>query len=147
MDSIFCCDNYFSSVPLLEYLLINEVYCRGTIRSNRKNLPVDIKADKKLTSGEHDQRVLRQGLCFFKLMDSKAVNIISNFHGTEMATIQRTQKDGTKLTVNCPSTVRDYNKFMGGIDKADICCAIYGTSRKSMKWWHDILFWAYLIGL
>ena len=82
------CDNYFSSVPLMEYLLINEVYCCGTIRSNRKYLPVDMKSDKKLTRGEHDQRVSRQGLCFFKWMDSKAVNIISNFHGTEKATVQ-----------------------------------------------------------
>ena len=29
---------------------------------------------------------------------------------------------------------------MGGVDKADMFCAIYGTSRKSMKWWHRIFF-------
>ena len=29
---------------------------------------------------------------------------------------------------------------MGGVDKSDMYCALYGTSRKSKKWWHRILF-------
>jgi hypothetical protein len=36
--------------------------------------------------------------------------------------------------------VSDYNKYMGGVDRADQRRANYGMNRKSRKWWHR-LFW------
>ena len=30
--------------------------------------------------------------------------------------------------------------FMGGVDKADMLCGLYGVSRKSKKWWHRMFF-------
>ena len=29
---------------------------------------------------------------------------------------------------------------MGGVDKADLYCGIYGINRKNMKWWHRLFF-------
>lgn len=29
---------------------------------------------------------------------------------------------------------------MGGVDKADMLCGIYGLDRKAQKWWHRIFF-------
>ena len=29
---------------------------------------------------------------------------------------------------------------MGGVDKADMLCVLYGIGRKSRKWWHRIFF-------
>ena len=29
---------------------------------------------------------------------------------------------------------------MGGVDKADMLCAVHGLDRKSKKWWHRIFF-------
>ena len=53
----------------------------------------------------------------------------------------RTQKDGTRKQFTCPKFVKEYNMYMGGVDKADFFCAIYGNSRKSLnKWWHRIFF-------
>ena len=37
-------DNYFSSVPLAECLLLNKVFCCGRIRQNRKHLPTNLKS-------------------------------------------------------------------------------------------------------
>ena len=76
----------------------------------------------------------------YKWKDNKAVHLISNFHGTERVTISRKQNDGSKLEIECPKVVKDYNKRMGGVDKADMLCAIYGVGRKSKKWWHRIFF-------
>jgi len=42
--------------------------------------------------------------------------------------------------IACPTAVKYYNKYMRGVDKADMYCSLYGTSRKSKKWWHCILF-------
>lgn len=73
-------------------------------------------------------------------MDNIVVHVISNFHGIENATIKRTQKDETKKEFNCPIAAKGCDEQMGGVDKADMLCAVYGIGRKSKKWWHRIFF-------
>ena len=73
-------------------------------------------------------------------MDSKAVHLVSNYHGTDTTTVQRKERDGTKATVTCPQVVKDYNDYMGGVDMHDMLRQKYGISRKSKKWWHRIFF-------
>ena len=114
-------DNYFSTVPLMEYLLHHQVYCCGTIRSDRKYLPKNLKTEKTLQRGEFDYCVSDGGLVFYKWKDNKVVTLLSNFHGTESATVLRTQKDGRRINLNCPVTIKDYNTYMGGVHRyADI---------------------------
>ena len=135
-----CFDNYFSSVALMDYLKENGVRAYGTIRSTRKDLPDGLKADKKMERGDFDHRSTNDGIVFYKWKDNKVVHFVSNFHGTETTTIRRTQKDGSRKDVTCPKIVKDYNQDMGGVDKADMLCAVHGVSRKSKKWWHRIFF-------
>lgn len=115
-------DNYFTSVPLLEYLKVNGVHAAGTVRMNRKALPVGLNED--LDRGESDFRVSKDSLVLAKWQDNKPVFVLSNFHGTEISSVERTQKDGSKSVFSCPDAVVDYNKHMGGVDKADghVCC-------------------------
>ena len=40
------CDNFFSSPALMEYLLENNTYSCGTVRVNRKNMPLEYKVTK-----------------------------------------------------------------------------------------------------
>ncbi|KAG5867892.1 hypothetical protein JTB14_021173 [Gonioctena quinquepunctata] len=61
----------------------------------------------------------------FKWKDNKIVHFASNFHSTEEVTVKRTQKDGTGKDKKYPSIVADYNKHMGGVDRADQLRAIY----------------------
>ena len=133
-------DNYFSTVPLMEYLLHHQVYCCGTIRSDRKYLPKNLKTEKTLQRGEFDYCVSDGGLVFYKWKDNKVVTLLSNFHGTESATVLQKQKDGRRINFNCLVAIKDYNTYMGGVDKADMLISSYGLSRKSKKWWHRIFF-------
>ena len=133
-------DNYFNSVPLMQYLKANAVMACGTIRANRKGLPTGLIPDKGLQRGDFDHRVSTEGLVLYKWKDSKVVYLLSNFHGTETAKVGRTQKDGRKKDIPCPVAMKDYNNNMFGVDKADQLCAIYGIDRKSKKWWHRIFF-------
>ena len=133
-------DNYYSSVPLVEYLLLHKVFCCGTIRSNRKYLPKDLKRDKTLKRGDSDSRVSAHSIVVHNWMDNKSVHVISNYHGTEIGEIKRTQKDGSRKIFSCPKALISYNNNMGGVDKADFYCAIYGINRKNVKWWHRIFF-------
>ena len=87
--------------------------------------------EKELNRGDFDYRILNQDIAVYKWIDNKAVNVISNFHGTERDEISRTQKDGSKKWFSCPKAINDYNQYMGGVDKADFYCAIYGKNRKN----------------
>ena len=135
-------DNYFTSIPLLEYLKAKRVSACGTIRSTRKYLPHDLTIDKNLSRGNYDYRVSDQDLVYYKWKDNKSVHLASNFHGTDASSLLRlrTQKNGERLEFSCPKAVKDYNEYMGGVDKADMLCSIYGLGRKSKKWWHRIFF-------
>ena len=93
-----------------------------------------------MNRGDFDYRVSAQEIVYFKWMDNKPVHIISNFHDTEQTLILRRQRDGSQLEFPCPTAVKDYNSYMGGVDKADMLCSIYGVGRKSKKWWHRIFF-------
>ena len=55
-----------------------------------------MKDDKELNRGDFDYRILNQDIAVYKWIDNKAVNVISNFYGTERDEISRTQKDGSK---------------------------------------------------
>lgn len=109
-------DNFFSTVPLLEKLITEGTFGCGTIRFNRKGLPNNMKADNKLKRGEYDYRFSNLDIGFWKWKDNEVVHFISNFHGNEEATVSRKEKNGTRSTVTCPSVVKDYNLFMGGVD-------------------------------
>ena len=136
-------DNFFSSVRLMEDLKKDDVLAAATIRANRKNLPQLIEDKKLKERGQSDHRVNDRDVTVYKWKDNKPILLISNNHGSEQTTVKRTQKDGKKIDVECPVVVSDYNKHMGGVDKADMLRVLYGVDRKAMKWWHRI-FWGIL---
>ena len=132
-------DNYFSSIPLIEILKSKDILACGTIRNTRKDFP-QLLEDKCMKRGDFDYRSTPQGITVYKWKDSKSVNFISNYHGVIMPTVQRKEKDGSKVIVSCPDVVSDYNEHMGGVDKHDMLRNLYGTDRKYKKWWHRIFF-------
>ena len=133
-------DNFFTSVPLMEYLSSNKVLCCGTIRTNKKCVPKILAKDQDLERGAFDYRVSKNDIVIYKWKDNKLVHIISNFDGTEPSNVQRKNKDDSVQSIPYPEAVSDYDIYMGGVDKADMLCSLYGISRKSKKWWHRIFF-------
>lgn len=132
-------DNFFTSVDLLEQLQDKGTHACGTIRHNRRGLPT-LAQDKSLKRGEFDYSTSNSGLSYYKWKDNKAVHMLSNFHGTEAGSVERTEKNGNKVVIACPKAVEAYNSEMGGVDKADMLKSIYGIDRKSKKWWHRLFF-------
>jgi len=74
-------------------------------------------------------------------MDRKGIYFLSNYHNvTDVMSVGRRNKDGSREEIICPKLMKDYNENMGFVDKADMLKALYEVNRKSRKWWHRI-FW------
>ena len=74
--------------------------------------------------------------------DNRCVLTISNFIGKEPVEECKWYDKKQKETVYlpCPASVGLYNKFMGGVDKADMLLALCKTKCKTSKWYHRIAF-------
>ncbi|XP_022823361.1 piggyBac transposable element-derived protein 3-like [Spodoptera litura] len=140
------CDNFFSC-PELFYILREEygIFGLGTIRNNRlrgaeASLPSE-KEMKKKPRGSHAQATCNKNrLAVVRWHDNKAVTLISSYVGVEpVGTIKRYCKDSkTKVDVQCPQIVKEYNKHMGGVDLADMLISLYRTPFKTRRWYIGI---------
>lgn len=102
-------------------------------------MPLNLIKDSAIARGEFDHRFSISGIGVFKWRDNKPVHFASNYHGNEINSVQRTMKDGSKLITRCPPVVKDYNRFMGGVNLADRYRSLYSVDRKSNKWWLRIV--------
>lgn len=57
-----------------------------------------------------------------------------------MHTITRINRSGNLQTVQKPTIILDYTNNMGVIERADQYAAFHPFMRKSLKWWHKLLF-------
>ena len=124
-------DNFFTSPALLVKLLEMGIYTTGTVRANRKNMPV-LKHDKEIKRGEHDWFSSNHRSAI-KWMDNKSVILLSNyFNPKETQQIERRVKGSKdKVKVTCPSVIQEYNQFMGGVDLSDQMKVTYEVDRRS----------------
>ena len=54
--------------------------------------------------------------------------------------VQRTQKNGSKLSLPCPLNIIEYNKYMGGVDHNDQLRQYYCVRLKNHKFYKYIYF-------
>jgi hypothetical protein len=106
-------DNYFSSTSLLSKLLEDSTYACGTIRTNRKQYPTEISDEVKRF--DRGQSTFRQcgNIVATAWKDNKVVNVVSTLASpTDITSVNRRQKDGTRVAVECPLCVALYNQYM-----------------------------------
>jgi len=133
-------DNFFSSVKLLEELQANSIFASATVRSNRLDLPILAKVKTPLERGA-SKWLTRDNIGYVKWMDTRVVHVISTaFSPSETQLAKRTQRDGTSVQVQCPKSIVEYTRRMGGVDRFDRARALYSVSRKSKKWWLRIFY-------
>lgn len=125
-------DNWYSSPALFRQLRLNQTDALGTVRLNRKNMPVQLK--KKISRGQ-TIACFSMDLMALKWMDKREVSILSTFHKDEMTTVKSYRGDKQK-----PAAVVTYNKNMGAVDLADQMLTAYPTERKRRKVWYKKQF-------
>lgn len=95
-------DNYFTSICLLETLRIENTLACGTIRSSIKIFFKNLRDNKSLSKGDFDYSQSNTNIGYFKWKDNSVLNFATNFHDVENCSVKRTNKNRTKVDINCP---------------------------------------------
>jgi hypothetical protein len=146
-------NNYYMSTTCAMKLRQNGIFCRGTIRSNRKFLPKLIlfnpSETRAMARGAHciavnaDHQMLAIGW-----LNNKPVHFVSTADTTEIVHVQR--KCGSeKIQVSAPMAVANYNKYMGGVDRHDRLHSTFSLCKrlKFKKYYVKLLLFLVDIGL
>ena len=109
-------DSFFSSVSLYRNLLVDGIYCTGTLRANRRNFPPDLKTPSKKGLGCRGDRAVRQdgNVCVTVWQDTRPVTFMSSGHNPDRTkVVQRKRHDGSMIDVDCPICVVDKTSLWG----------------------------------
>lgn len=131
-------DNFYNSPELYEELSLLHTYACGTLRSNRKNVPLAIKQKRKMARFECIYR--RNGdLLIVKYYDKRAVHMISTIREAEVSVLNKVDRQTNNLVMK-PHCVVDYCRLMGGVDLSDQIHQYYTCLRKTAKWYKKLFF-------
>lgn len=140
-------DNYYTSIPLIEYLSSRGILALGTIRKNRIpncKLP-DEKVFKKEPRGTSIEQVANCSgvdVAVVAWRDNKIVNLASNFAGKHpTSVVRRWDKSGKQyISVKRPFVIAEYNRHMGGVDLLDCVISHYKIKLRSKRWYIRIFY-------
>lgn len=63
---------------------------------------------------------------------NRTIQFLSNYHNPDhITTCNRKAKDRSKIVINCPQAVKDYNQHMGYVDKADMLVLLPNQQKES----------------
>ena len=128
-------DNYYSSPLLFLHLWSLGIAAVGTVRSNRRGLPIELK--EKVLRNQGDTYVMHTGpLSAIKYLDKKPVYLLSTLYTSENV---RTRHRAQEI-FHRPKVVVKYDKFMGGVDRSDQMVANSKVDLKTLKWWKKVFF-------
>ncbi|KAL1424608.1 hypothetical protein MTO96_020012 [Rhipicephalus appendiculatus] len=123
-------DNWFTSHGLIVALKEKGLLSVGTARVNR--LPgCSVKTDaalKKSGRGSFDVCTeVCNNIAAVKWLDNKPVHLVSSYIGSEpVDQVQRwSATTGSHVTVQQPAIVKEYNRFMGGVDLCNMLVELY----------------------
>lgn len=131
------CDNYYTSPRLFWDLWLLGVCATGTLRKTRVGVPQAIK-DKKLER-KGDTYVMTNGpLSVIKYLDGNYVFMLTTVDNIDPIPTRNRDQDGN--IVSRPHAVVQYDRYMGGVDRADQMIS-YHQVLGSVKWWKKVFFY------
>jgi len=107
------------------------LYATCNVRYSRCNLPVIASVYDRMACGESKWWTWNS-IGYEKWKDSKIVHVMCTAFGPNtILNARRTQKDGTSALVECPQSVVEYTKRMGGVDRFDRSRGHYSVSYRA----------------
>ena len=151
MGYILFVDNYYTSIPLFQYLASVGIHAVGTIRENTSLFPEAMKNrnawGKKKERG--NVRYTRLGeaphdVLLMQWVDRNVVSILSTYHSAnDYDLCKRNVKDGgihRRIDVMRPECIKDYNQDMNGVDLSDQMYHLYSVQYRTKKFWKTLFF-------
>ena len=120
----------------------NGIYGCGTIRTNRKGFPDELKAviAAKSVKKRGEMKTVQcktsplKNLTVTAWKDTKVVCVVATNSTPEMTTeVKRKLRTGERVVVPCPNSIATYNKYMGGVDRNDQLRQYYPVRLKCRK--------------
>lgn len=133
-------DNFFTSYALLVQLKEKGFRATGTVRDGRiAKCPLKtVKEVEKLPRGTYDEQLeVNNDILAVRWNDNRPVTVATNYDTiAPMASVQRWSKEKKeKVSVQQPLLIRNYNKFMGGVDKHDWLLEKHAIAIRGKKWY------------
>uniref|UniRef100_A0A668AWS2 Uncharacterized protein n=1 Tax=Myripristis murdjan TaxID=586833 RepID=A0A668AWS2_9TELE len=134
-------DNYYTSPALYLTLHDGGTGACGTVRKNRQGMPPQLR-DMNLVAGEAPVFYEKKPLLSASFRDAGTVTVLSTgrlldsyIRWPRTSIVANNNNNKKKKNVVKPRCVEDYNRYMGGVDRADQLCSYYSFSHRSMKWY------------
>lgn len=125
-------DNWYTSLPLARQLLGKETHLVGTVRKNRRGLPLEI-TKAKLKRGDYRAAESIDGITILRWKDKRDVFLMSTKHNDRFVEVQKRGK-----IIRKPKVVLDYNRVKGAVDLSDQLSSYSTPLRKSVKWYKKL---------
>ena len=116
-------DNYFTSLSLMDTLSSEDLFCVGTIRSDRiENAPLkDVRKAERGTCSSVDDK--QNNISLVRWNDNNQVTLITNLKDNVLFEVGNCKgwkrKERKRADVPQPNLIKLYNKKMGGVDLFD----------------------------
>jgi hypothetical protein len=134
-------DRFFNSTKLLDLLCEMQINATGTVMRNRfgrETVPLKPEKEMKKKGRGSSVAFVREDrkLAITEWFDTRIVTLGSNCRAVEEETIVERwdKKQRKQITISCPRSVADYNKYMGGVDMADRMISYYRFAYRTRKW-------------
>ena len=148
----FFFDNFFTSAELMRDLESRDTYACGTVRTNRRDFPADLKR-QKLVVGEIRTRQY-ENLVATMSKDKRVVSLLSTntppepeIHAVQQVVRGRRKRVVPAEAMKKPDVVPIYNEGMNGVDVNDQYQSYYPPGSVSGKWWKYLLWFFFNLSM
>ncbi|KAF7685137.1 PiggyBac transposable element-derived protein 4 [Cucumispora dikerogammari] len=132
-------DNFYTSLQLFDSLKEKGIYSSGTMRAFRGEPEIFRTLKKTIPKNKIFIQQQKDTTCFL-WHDKKPVVFLNNF-----LNIDEHLTEQNIFTKQKPTIIKDYDKYMGGVDVYDKMVKTYFAGRKTVKWTNK--FSTYIINL
>ena len=140
------CDNFYTSPVLFRDLERVSIYSTGTLWVDRIGTPPIVQQMKKVLNMTgvprgtgHYFREEESSVVYCGWRDSSCVVLMSTVHlGHEEGTARRRVKNASgsqMIDVAIPALIKNYNQFMGGVDRSDHVMSYHHIPRQTICYW------------